>query len=511
MSNFSLDQFLEACGAAGPLHLTVDRGGATDNYVLPQPFALIGSDPRADLHVSDSRIPRQAAFLQVLGGRLLALDLTPDAAGRNGSYPPHHWLSPGQPWQFGGLTIRLAANPPNDADTKALSRRDELPAAALEITGGSRGVCEYSFKAPIVLIGKSPKCQVRLRDPAVSRFHCALIHTPAGLWAVDLLGRAGITVNGRVARAARMEDGDELRIGGFALRSRRPIGPSVHASLAEQLVHLPSPQPATTDWLATLPDALGANAGASLGPVVSVLVALQQQMAEQHRLTMTSMFDAFRRMQNDQMQMILGEFAQIRRLTEEVTSLKATMAQLPMAASPVRPVPAAPSVPVEKPAPGPCPPAERPAARPVPVDSRSHFRRRQRENGSSHGRRSCLVEPARGGRSKRNGKGGGKRLSVSWRGRRNKRIVYRCTATVGVAHWPISPPEPERRQTFPLITLMPRTVGAGIHTATRLIVEVNSNRPRLCGTVSDPIPAWSPPGFADWAPRLDLAGLRVAD
>jgi hypothetical protein len=67
-------------------------------------------------------------------------------------------------------------------------------------------------------------------------------------------------------------------------------------------------------------------------------------------------------MQNDQMQMILGELAQIRRLTEEVTSLKATMAQLPMAASPVRPVPAAPSVPVEKPAPRPMrPPAERPA------------------------------------------------------------------------------------------------------------------------------------------------------
>ena len=222
---FFLDQFLEACGATGPLHLTVDRGSVTDNYVLPQPFALIGSDPRADLRVADSRIPRQGAFLQVLGGRLLALDLTPDAADRNGSYPPHHWLSPGQPWQFGGLTIRLGANASGDADTKALSRRDELPAAALAITGGSGGVCEYSLKAPIVLIGKSPKCQVRLRPGSVA-IPSALIRTPAGLWAVDLLGRAGITVNGRVARAARMEDGDELRVGGFALRSRRSIGPS---------------------------------------------------------------------------------------------------------------------------------------------------------------------------------------------------------------------------------------------------------------------------------------------
>jgi hypothetical protein len=372
MSKYSLDRFLEACGAAGPLRLTVNRGGTTDDHALPQPFALIGSDPRADVRVADGRFPRRAAFLQVLGGRLLGLDLTADPAGRIGSHPPHHWLTPGEEWPFGGLTIRLAADNAGTSDSGSLLRREDLPAAALEITGGSRGVCQYSFKAPIVLIGKSPKCQVRLKDSAVSRFHCALIHLPAGLWAVDLLGRGGITVNGQVARAARLDEGDELRVGGFALRSRagRPTDQNSDAAKDQPLAGFPALAPPTVpEWVPAVPalsDALGANAGAALAPVVSLIVALQQQMAEQHRLAMTSVIDSFRQMHAEQMRMIWDELAHFRRLTEEVTSLKATLAQLPAAPAAHGPPgrPTAGSVPVDKPAPSPVRPS---ADRPTPV------------------------------------------------------------------------------------------------------------------------------------------------
>src|SRR5438552_2793191 len=126
MSKFSLDLFLQACGASGPLHLTVEYAGAAERYVLHQPFALVGSDPRADLRLS------------------------------------------------GGL------------------------------------------------IGRSSECGGRVRDGAVWRFHCALVKTPAGLWAVDLLGRGGIALNGVTARVGRLDEGDELRIGHFVFRPRRP-------------------------------------------------------------------------------------------------------------------------------------------------------------------------------------------------------------------------------------------------------------------------------------------------
>jgi hypothetical protein len=370
MSNFSLDQFLAACGASGPLHLTVEHGGATSEYVLPQPFALAGSDPRADLRMADSRLPRRAAFLQVLGGRLLGLDLTVDAAGRNGRYPPHHWLPPGQAWPCGGFTIRLATD--GISGTPSSLRREDLPAAALEIVGGSGGVCEYTLKAPIVLIGKSGQCQVRLRDPTVSRFHCALINTPAGLWAVDLLGRSGIAVNGRMSRAARLEHGDELRVGSFVLRALagRSVNSDAAVGAEQSLARLPLP-PVVADLLPAVPNVPGDIAAGGLGPVVSLLAAMQQQMAEQHRLAMSGVIDAFRRMHNDQMQMIWGELAEFRRLTEEMTSLKASLAKLPVAPSGANSPPPPPRVsePVTAPKPAPVfdrPPMDRPAPAPRP-------------------------------------------------------------------------------------------------------------------------------------------------
>src|SRR5947209_20319442 len=108
MSTFSLDEFSRACGAAGPLRLTVDCGGTAETYALPQPFALAGSDPRADVDplrggaaAGRPRLPRRCAYLQILGGRLLGLDLQAGTPGRKGSYPRHRWLVPGEAWPGG--------------------------------------------------------------------------------------------------------------------------------------------------------------------------------------------------------------------------------------------------------------------------------------------------------------------------------------------------------------------------------------------------------------------------
>jgi hypothetical protein len=374
MSNFSLDHFLDACGATGPLRLTVGHGGAADDYVLPQPFALAGGDPRADLRAAGARLPRRAAFVQVIGGRLLCLDLSADS-GRKGDYPPHHWLSAGEAWACRGITVRLAADRSGLPDRGRTIRREDLSPIGLDIAGAAHGPCRYDVKAPIVLIGKSPQCQVRLRDAAVSRFHCALVYTPAGLWVVDLLGRGGIAVNGTVARAARLDDGDELRIGGFTLRrvarmaERRPhehvdgSSPSSSRLGAESLAPLPRP-PGGGDWL---PAVTAGQQDAMLAPLVTLIGMMQQQMAEQFRVTMTGMLDTFRKMQADQMQMVWTELAQIRRLNEEVTSLKSSMARLP--AAPPKPAaePPRPPQPAANPIPVPRPPAPAPARKPETV------------------------------------------------------------------------------------------------------------------------------------------------
>ncbi len=223
MSEFFPDAFLRACGADGPLHLVVGTGGGLSTYALPQPFAVVGADPMADVWLGGYGLPHRAAYLQLLGGRLLCLDLAhedPDA--RKGSYPPHHWVEPGQTWACGPAQIQFARLGAGSAHPIPLTNPEPVVLAFSDDAPGGAG--EFHLKVPFILLGTARQCQIRLRSRTVSRYHCALVRTPTGLWAVDLLGRGGITVNGTVARAARVDEGDELRIGKFVLRARFPGG-----------------------------------------------------------------------------------------------------------------------------------------------------------------------------------------------------------------------------------------------------------------------------------------------
>jgi len=77
-SKYSVELFLEACGATGPLHLGVEdssRPGGPLRRVLHQPFVVIGRDPTTDLLLASRRVSRRHAYLQLVGGRLFCVDL----------------------------------------------------------------------------------------------------------------------------------------------------------------------------------------------------------------------------------------------------------------------------------------------------------------------------------------------------------------------------------------------------------------------------------------------------
>src|SRR5262245_26155864 len=68
----STSQFLRACGAAGPLRLSVESpaGEEVIRGEFDQPFLLIGREEWADLPLANSAVSRRHAFLQVIDGRL---------------------------------------------------------------------------------------------------------------------------------------------------------------------------------------------------------------------------------------------------------------------------------------------------------------------------------------------------------------------------------------------------------------------------------------------------------
>jgi two-component system, NtrC family, response regulator HydG len=80
---------------------------------------------------------------------------------------------------------------------------------------------------PRVLLGKSPACELRLADPAVSRRHAALEIVRGRLEFTDLGSTNGTLVNGVSIRSAFLGGGETVRLGGSALSieaaGRQPV------------------------------------------------------------------------------------------------------------------------------------------------------------------------------------------------------------------------------------------------------------------------------------------------
>jgi hypothetical protein len=104
--------------------------------------------------------------------------------------------------QLGGLTADLPS-------VRSLPRRwfRRRSASLLEGAAGGR-----------LLLGRSSACQLVFADDTVSRRHAEL-HLVDGRWMLRDLGSAnGTWVNGRRVMEAEVAPGDELQLGGCALR-----------------------------------------------------------------------------------------------------------------------------------------------------------------------------------------------------------------------------------------------------------------------------------------------------
>ncbi len=117
----------------------------------------------------------------------------------------------------------------------------------------------------VLLIGRDPKCHVRLSDPAVGRLHCTLLRLH-GRWALRDEGRSGGTRLGGVPVAfALVDPGDVVTLGGVRLDVARlegtaemsaagrfvldpaafeALASAAHPSAASALVDLLAPDPA---------------------------------------------------------------------------------------------------------------------------------------------------------------------------------------------------------------------------------------------------------------------------
>lgn len=351
-----IEEFGGVSGAVGSLRLVVEGRAGPVQAQIPggPPFAVIGRDPQADLVLDHPEVSRRHAYVQVVGGRPFIIDLESRTGIRlDGSPARSAWIGRGRQLEIGPhrIAIDLDGAPedlieaPSPLDVRRPGR-DDLPTVVLEARGPSAGASRWRMKAPMVLIGNAGGCRVRLEDPSVSRFHAALLRTSAGPWAVDLLGRGGIAVNGTPVRAARLEDRDELRIGRFRLRLH--CGPGTGPGLPAPIA--PSDLSAVDRARSLEPSLPVVADDPRLEPLVRQFGQMQQQMVDQFQQALLMMFQVFRTLHQDQAELVRNELDAVRKLTRELQDLQIRAAVAP--ASPPRPAgPAVAGPPRDRPAP----------------------------------------------------------------------------------------------------------------------------------------------------------------
>jgi pSer/pThr/pTyr-binding forkhead associated (FHA) protein len=387
-----MNEFLNDCGMAEPLQIAIRGFSTIDRGVrlLPQPYALIGRDQRADVPLEHRLVSRRHLYLQVIDSQAFWVDLESRAGTiYRGQSCKYGWLDQGETIGVGPFELQRVVNSrpalpsPTTGEASRLSplvarddRRNPLPEVSLEFLNGPSNSASWPMNRVMSLIGSASGCKFRLADPSVSPFHCSLVRTPRGLWVVDLLGSEPITVNDAIVRYALLSDQDILRVGRYRIRVRCLFQASVsgaaeageayrntfsgrsipalswadrgaldgrrkesaHSELparndasALPTISPPAGSPAEVDWelVGSVESSRleqGQISESLLVPIVSQFGVMQQQMLDQFQQAISMLVQMFGNMHRDQMATIREELDQLKAITREFQELKAELA-----------------------------------------------------------------------------------------------------------------------------------------------------------------------------------------
>lgn len=134
----------------------------------------------------------------------------------------------------------------------------ERPSAArLVVVQGDASRRELEIGAPVEL-GRGDTCDLVLLDGSASRRHARIEPRGADYYIVDLGSTNGVFVNSTKVREGRLNDGDEVALGGVRLRFRAPIPGET------MVVGSPPARPAPTRRAEKAFESKGSAAGAEL-------------------------------------------------------------------------------------------------------------------------------------------------------------------------------------------------------------------------------------------------------
>src|SRR5687767_14909809 len=93
----------------------------------------------------------------------------------------------------------------------------------------------HMFSSGEVVIGRSPDCQVVLKDFGISRNHAKIVVDEDGVRIMDLKSKNGTQVNGVPVVEARLKDNDRVLLGKFQLTFSKTLDSKIEVDEAKPL------------------------------------------------------------------------------------------------------------------------------------------------------------------------------------------------------------------------------------------------------------------------------------
>ncbi|MFW5875540.1 MAG: FHA domain-containing protein [Myxococcota bacterium] len=238
------------------------RPGSDVVYEFDQARVVIGRGHGADVRLPHPSVSHGHAIVRQQGMGYVLLD----EGSTNGTRVNEQRVVPNRPkvlrdgdririgtFELGFRSGLAVAEGTSVERTAALARRfvremyaeegpDGIAPARLRVVEGpdrGRTIEPPDGGTPLV-IGRGDGCDVVLSDADISREHLSLLSDAEGPRLEDLGSKNGILVNGRAARARRLRDGDEIRLGSTLLVFEDPAEARLRALDAEPDVDLPA-------------------------------------------------------------------------------------------------------------------------------------------------------------------------------------------------------------------------------------------------------------------------------
>lgn len=333
-----------------PLELMLQspNGGVPEQLRIDESTILVGRGSQCDLRLAHRDVSRRHALLQRVGDRLLVVDLCSRiGVQRGGERVAVTWVAPHEVLQVGPYTLHWNAE--SHAVTHAAQGESALQLFARQsinidgiddlglrvFTEDGELVASVPLERPITLAGRSPMCKLRLHDDSVSRVHAGVMLSPDGAFAVDLVRRGGLIVNGRTVNRSRLNVGDRLCIGRYRLEVVSGLPRSMPrvetVQTAQTVIDTPPSVPA--------PAVGGGVPEAVVMALVGALTDLQRQFHEQSRYQMEVVQRLFESVRVDLRDEITQELRRLQELTSEIQATQQQMLRLSAPSPTASPLP----------------------------------------------------------------------------------------------------------------------------------------------------------------------------